>query len=72
MCDYMKSLFWKLPDHIILHIGTNDALDKILGKILYKSRKLEPYLHSEILKYKITISTPVNQHESIINYITFK
>ena len=29
MYDYMKPLLWKLPDYIILHIGTNDTLDKI-------------------------------------------
>ena len=36
--DYMKPLLRKLPYYIILHIGTNDALDntsrEILGKIL--------------------------------------
>ena len=69
MYDYMKPLLRKLPDCIILHIGTKDAFDtsrEIFEKIL----KLKTYIQKELLKYKITISTPIKRHESITNHIT--
>ena len=34
MYHSMKPLLWKLPDYIILHIGTNDALDDTSREIL--------------------------------------
>ena len=46
MYDYMKPLLRKLPDYIILHIGTNDALDNTLKEILDKVRKLKMYRRS--------------------------
>ena len=74
MYDYMTPLLWKFPDSIILLIGTNNALDNTSREILDNILKLKPYIQKELPKYKITISTPINDttRESIINYITFK
>ena len=44
--DYMKPLLRKLPDYIILHIGTNDALDNTLRETLDKVLKLKMYRRS--------------------------
>ena len=63
MYDYIKPLHWKLPDYIILHIGTKDALDNTSRKILEKIIKLKTYIRKELLKYKITISTPIKRHD---------
>ena len=40
MYDYMKPLLRKLPDYVILHIGTNDALNNTSREILDKILKL--------------------------------
>ena len=37
MYDYIKPLLWKLPNYIILHIGTKDALIIHQGKPLQKT-----------------------------------
>ena len=40
MYDYMKPLLRKLPDYVILHIGTNDALNYTSREIFDKIFKL--------------------------------
>ena len=59
----MKPLLRILPDYIILHIGTNDALDNTSREILGKVLKLKKYIQKELSKCKITISTPIKQHD---------
>ena len=56
MCDSMKPLLQKLRDYIVLHIGTNDALDNTSREILDKIHKLKTYIQKEVPKFKITIS----------------
>ena len=63
MYYYMKPLLWKLPDYIILHIGTKDSFNMHQEKSLKKIIKLKTYIQKELLKYKITISTPVELHD---------
>ena len=63
MYDYMKPLLWKLPDYIILHIGAKDAFDNTSSEIFEKNFKLKAYIQKELLKCKITISTPVKLHD---------
>ena len=63
MYAYMKPLLRKLPDYIILHIGTNDALNNISREILDKILKLKTYMQKELMKCKITISTPTKLHD---------
>ena len=72
MHDHMSPLFWKLPDYIILHIGRKDAFDNTSRKIFEKIIKLKTYIQMELLKCKITISTPSKRHECITNHIIFK
>ena len=59
----MKPLLRKLPDYIILHIGTNDALDNTSREILDKILKLKTYKQKELPKCKITISTPIKRYD---------
>ena len=63
MYDYMKPLLRKLPDYIILHIGTNDALDNTSREILDKILKLKTYIQKELPKSKVTTSTPIKRHD---------
>ena len=62
MYDYMKPLLWKLPNYIILHVGTNDAVSNISREILDKILKLKTYMQKELPKCQITISTPIKPH----------
>ena len=63
MYDNMKPPHRKLPDYIILHIGTNDALDNTSREILDKVLKMKTYIQKELPKCKITISTPIKRHD---------
>ena len=58
--DYMKPLLRKLSGYVILHTGTNDALDNTSREILDKIFKLKMYIQKELpkCKIKLTISTP--------------
>ena len=60
--DYIKPLFRKLPDDIILHIGTKDTFDNTSREILEKNLKLITYIQEELSKCKITMSTPIKRH----------
>ena len=46
MYDYMKPLLCKLPDYIILLIGTNDALDYTSREILDNIFKMKVYVEN--------------------------
>ena len=59
----MKPRLWKLLDYIVLHIGTNDALDNASREILDKILKLKTYIQKELPTCKITISTSVKRHD---------
>ena len=53
MYNYIKPLLRKLPDYIILHIGTKDAFDNTSREIFEKN--LKTYIRKELPKCKITI-----------------
>ena len=61
MYNYIKPLLRKLPDYIILHIGTKDAFDNTSREILEKILKLKTYIRKELPKCKITNSTPIKR-----------
>ena len=63
MYDYMKPLLRKLPVCIILHIGTNDAVNNTSREILDKILKLKIYIQKELPKCQITISAPIKRHD---------
>ena len=50
MYDYIKALLRKLPDYVILHIRTNDALNSTSREILDKILKLKTYMQKELPK----------------------
>ena len=63
MYDDTKPLLWKLQDYIILHIGTNGALDNTSREILDITLKLKTYIQKGLPKCKITISALVKRHD---------
>ena len=65
MYDYMKPLLWKLPDYIILHIGTKGAFDNTSRETFEKNLRLKTYIRKKLPKCKITISTPIKRHDHV-------
>ena len=63
MSDYMKPLIRKLPNYIIWHIGTNNALENKSTEVLDKILKRKKYKQEELPKHEITVSTPVKRHD---------
>ena len=57
----MKPLLRKLPDYIIFHSETNDALDNKSREILDKILKMKTYIQKKLPKCKITISIPIKR-----------
>ena len=55
MYNYMKPSNQTLPDYIILHSGTNDALDNTLREILDKILKLKTHIQKELPNCKIPV-----------------
>ena len=47
----------------MLHIGTKNTFDNTSREIFEKIFKLKTYIQKELLKCKITISTPIKLHD---------
>ena len=47
----------------MLHIGTKNTFDNTSREIFEKIFKLKTYIQKELLKCKITISTPIELHD---------
>ena len=59
MHDYLKPLLRKKPDNIILHIGTNDSLNKSAKDIMEEIINLVEFIESELPTVNLCISCPV-------------
>ena len=56
--DYLKPLLKKKPSHIILHIGTNDAIKKFPGQIKNEINNLSTYIKEILPDVNTTFSIP--------------
>ena len=63
MYDYMKPLFRKSLDYIILQVGTNCAVNNTWREILDKTLKMKTYIQKQLSKCQITISVPIKRHD---------
>ena len=63
MYDYMKPLFEKSLNYIILQIGTNYAVNNTWREILDKILKMKTYIQKKLSKCEITISVPIKRHD---------
>ena len=61
MLDYLQPLLRKKPDRIILHVGTNDAIDHSAKEITEKIINLKNTIEKGLKGTRITISSPVNR-----------
>ena len=46
-----------------MHFGTKNTFDNTSRKIFQKNFKLKAYIQKELMKCKITISTPIKLHD---------
>lgn len=58
MFDYILPLLRKKPDHIILHVGTNNATSSTPEEIMVKIENLVMYIKQFLPAVNITISSP--------------
>ena len=64
MFSYIKPLLRKRPDHIILHIGSNDAPEKTSQEILDEIIELKMYIESVLPSVNIYLSCPVIRRDN--------
>ena len=57
MFYYLVPLLEKNPDYVILHVGTNDAIDHQSSDIISKIFTLKEFIQLKVLNCKVTIST---------------
>ena len=55
---YIQSFYPKIPKHIIVHIGTNDATLLTSREILDKLLKLKTIIKETLSETEVTFSTP--------------
>ena len=59
MYDYVKPILRKRPSHVLLHVGTNDAVNSDSGAIVSQLINLKEYIESELPDSKVTLSLPI-------------
>ena len=60
MCNYIKPLLKKVPDNVILHVGTNDAPNSTSRAIL-DTMSLKSFIEKELPQSKVCISHVVKR-----------
>ena len=58
------SLLEKNPDYIILHVRTNDAVDRQSSDINSKIFRLKEFSQLKVPSCKVIISTPIKRHDN--------
>ena len=59
----LAPLLEKNPDYVILHVGTNDAVDHQSNDIISKIFKLKEFIQLKAPIYKVIISAPIKRHD---------
>ena len=57
--DYMKLLLRKRPSHLILHVGTNDAVNSDCSTSVNQLINLKEYIESELSEGTVNVSLPI-------------
>ena len=53
-----------MPDYLILHVGTNDAINYQASDMVKKILQIKQFIKLRVLNYKIIISRPVKKHDN--------
>ena len=59
MYDYLNPLLKKNPTNIILHIGSNDAVNKNADEIAIELENLKQYIEDILPTVKLFLSCPI-------------
>ena len=64
MFHYLVPLLEKMPDYIILHVGTNDAIDYEASDIVKKILQVKEFFKLRVPNCKVIISRPIKRHDN--------
>ena len=64
MFHYLVSLLEKMPDYVILHVGTNDAMDYEASAIVKKILQVKEFIKLRVPNCKVIISRPIKRHDN--------
>ena len=64
MFYYLVSLLEKNPDYVILHVGTNNAVDQQSSDIISKIYKLKEFSQLKVPSCKVIISTLIKRYDN--------
>ena len=62
MFQYLLPLLEKMPDYVILHVGTNDAMDYEASAIVKKILQVKEFIKLRVPNCKVIISRPIKRH----------
>ena len=62
MFQYLVPLLEKIPDYVILHIGTNDAIDHEVSDIVKKIVQVKEFVKLRVPSCKVIISRAIKSH----------
>ena len=64
MFHYLVPFLEKNQDYVIVHVGTNDAVDNKSNGIFSKTFKLKEFIQLKVPSCKVIISTPIKRHDN--------
>ena len=64
MKDYIRPLLRKCPEKIVLHVGTNDAIESSPEEIVEKIVSVKSFIESKLESCNVIISSPINRLDS--------
>ena len=62
MFQYLLPLLEKMPDYVIRHVGTNDAMDYEASAIVKKILQVKEFIKLRVPNCKVIISRPIKRH----------
>ena len=64
MFHYLVPLLEKMPDYVILQVGTNDAIDYEASDIVKKILQVKEFIKLIVLNCKVIILRPIKRHDN--------
>ena len=64
MFHYLVPLLEKMPDYVIHHVGTNDAIDYEASDIVKKILQVKEFIKLTVPNCKFIISRPIKRHDN--------
>ena len=64
MLDYLVPLPEKMSDYVILHVGTNNAIDYEASDIVKKIIQVKMFIKLRVPNSKVIISRPIKRHNN--------